>query len=78
MLIDRFTTQKAYKNKTISTQLCDYNENIQFGEKGIIKIKHNALKALRDYMLHGLDMSVIEQKVGIHCNIVIEKHFKRT
>jgi hypothetical protein len=63
MLKDRFTTQKSYKNKLIQTQPCDFNENIQFNEKGNLKMKHRSLKPLRDFMLHGLEINVIEQKV---------------
>jgi hypothetical protein len=72
LLRDRFTQKKVYTNKTISTQQCDYNENIQFNEKGIIRMKHTTLTALRDFMLHGLEIQVVEQKVSIFL-----KSFKR-
>ena len=65
MLKDRFTKNKTYKNKLIQTEACDYNENIQFNDKGVIKINHKALKALRDFMIHDLELNVIEQKVSI-------------
>jgi hypothetical protein len=64
MLKDRFTTKKTYQNKLIQTEACDYNENIQFNEKGVIKIKHKAIRALRDFMVHNLELNVIEQKVS--------------
>ena len=65
MLKDRFTKNKTYKNKLIQTEACDYNENIQFNDKGVMKINHKALKALRDFMIHDLELNVIEQKVSI-------------
>jgi hypothetical protein len=59
---DRFTKEKAYKTRVLETQQVDFNDNIQFGDKGTIKLKHKSLKALRDFMLHGMRVEIIEKK----------------
>lgn len=59
---DRFTKQKAYKTRILETHQFDFHDNIQFDDKGIIKLKHKSLKSLRDFMLHGMQMEIIEKK----------------
>ena len=44
--------------------MMDFNDNIVFNEKGTLKKPHVSLKALRDYINHGLEIKVIEQRVS--------------
>jgi len=63
ILRDRFTKLRTYKMKIISTQIMDFSDNMQFNEKGILKTTHSSLKALRDYINHGMEIKVIEQRL---------------
>ena len=38
-------------------------ENIDFGEKGLLKLKYKSLRQLRDFFLDGTEIEIIERKV---------------
>ena len=54
---------KNYRAKTEMTVQMDPSPNIDFNEKGILKLNFKSLRELRDHFLDGTDVEIIERKV---------------
>lgn len=57
--------KQSYKTKTESTEELEPAENIELGDKGMLKLKYKSIKQLRDFFLDGTEVEVIERKVRL-------------
>ena len=52
----------SYKNKTEMIEF-EPAENVDFGDKGVLKLKYRQLVQLRDFFLDGTQVELLQQKV---------------
>ena len=57
--------KQSYRTKTESTEELEPAENIELGDKGMLKLKYKSIKQLRDFFLDGTEVEVIERKVSL-------------
>ncbi len=52
----------SYKSKTEMIEF-EPAENVDFGEKGVLKLKYRQIVQLRDFFLDGTQVELLQQKV---------------
>ena len=57
--------KQSYRTKTESTEELEPAENIELGDKGMLKLKYKSIKQIRDFFLDGTEVEVIERKVSL-------------
>ena len=57
--------KQSYRTKTESTEELEPAENIELGDKGMLRLKYKSIKQIRDFFLDGTEVEVIERKVRL-------------
>jgi hypothetical protein len=55
---------RSYRSKTELTEDMDPSVNVDFNDKGVIKLNYKSIRQLRDFFLDGTEIEIVERKIS--------------